>query len=150
MFTRDPNPHPRPLPASRDPRHLGILYIGWLIRLGSEPRTSCSADHCSPNCVNQTALIYFVFLQELFISLWTCLLFSSSNKGFTSSTAKNLSKHYFIDSVLEARTNVTRKKDRILIRDRPCLPRYCSQKKKIPGCNQPSLTEIRPYLRFPF
>ena len=24
MFTRDPNSHPRPLPASRDPRHLDI------------------------------------------------------------------------------------------------------------------------------
>ena len=117
--------------------------MGSLVWLGSEPRTSCSADHCSPNWVNRAALIYFVFLQELLISPWTCLLCSSSTWGFTPSTERNMSKHYFIDSVLEARTNVTKEKDRILIKDRSSLPRYCSQKKKIPGCNQPNLTEIR-------
>ena len=33
MFTRDlyphPHLHPRPLPASRDPRHLDILWAIW-------------------------------------------------------------------------------------------------------------------------
>ena len=42
---------------------------------------------------------------------------------------KKYTKHYFIDSVLEARTNVTKKKGRIPIKDRPCLPRYSSHKK---------------------
>ena len=84
--------------------------MGWLVRLGSEPRTSRSATHCSPICVNRTALIYFVSLQESLISPWTCLLLSSSTLGFTPSTERNISKHYLIDSVLEARTNVTRKK----------------------------------------
>ena len=36
-------------------------------------------------------------------------------------------KHYFIDSVLEGRTNGTRKKD-------PILPKYCEPKIYIPDC----------------
>ena len=88
---------------------------GLLVRLGFEATTSCSADQCSPNCANRAAFSSRV-IHWLLISSWTCLLFSSSTWGFTPSTERNISKHYFIDSVLEARTNVTRKKDRILLK----------------------------------
>ena len=88
-----------------------VFWRLWLlVRLGFEGTTSRSADECSSSCANRAVLIYFVILQELFISLWTCLLFSSSSKGFTPSTERNISKHYFIDSVLEARTNGTRER----------------------------------------
>ena len=66
---------------------LKTLVVG---SAGVEATTSRSADQCSTNCANRAALIHFVFLQELFISLWTCLLFSSSSKGFTPSTERNI------------------------------------------------------------
>ena len=47
MFTRDPNPHPhtRPVPASRDPRHLDILPIIM--------QTICSREILTKKCRQQ-------------------------------------------------------------------------------------------------
>ena len=47
-------------------------------------------------------LVYFVFfLQELLISCQTCLLFSSSSRGFHPPTERNISKHYLIESRID-------------------------------------------------
>ena len=62
MFTRDLYPHrhpdPRPLPASRDPRHLNILFLSRNCRM------------CLPNMLFPVLMFAFIFRCRSFSPYW--------------------------------------------------------------------------------